>query len=191
MDLHGGNTRENPRAETAVGRWFAVDKRPTGDGPWPVCEPVRRKKRLLWLIAVVTAAVGSGAGLRAWMTIHGRAWSDLPDLLLGAALQPVFWLKEGFFLPAMFFGWACVWLSVARRPAVRGPRRRVLAVAGVYGLYAVYEWHLHAWEKTVSAPVRLDLMLFAPFLYLCAFLGLKNVWRGFRAMYGAGAGEGA
>ena len=57
---------------------------------------------------------------------------------------------------------------------VRGPRRGAAVLGLLAGLawvaYGIYELRMHAWSKTVTAPIRLDLGCIAPVL-----LGLSTV----------------
>jgi len=48
----------------------------------------------------------------------------------------------------------------------------VLLLAGVWGGYGVYERAMFAWSKTVTAPIRVDLLLIAPVLYVATACGL-------------------
>jgi hypothetical protein len=40
------------------------------------------------------------------------------------------------------------------------------ATAILWTLFGVYETAMHEWEKTVTAPIRVDLLLLAPVLWL-------------------------
>lgn len=62
----------------------------------------------------------------------------------------------------------------AARPAAP---RFVLIVAGMWALYAVYETYMHHWARTVVAPIRVDLLLLAPLLYLLTLAGVIAWWR--------------
>jgi len=39
-------------------------------------------------------------------------------------------------------------------------------------LYWLYESRMYEWSKTVVAPIRVDLLLIGPFLYLVTLLGI-------------------
>ena len=51
-------------------------------------------------------------------------------------------------------------------------RRIALTAAILWLLYAIYEWRMFLWSQTVSAPIRVDLLLIAPMLYLTTVAGL-------------------
>jgi hypothetical protein len=72
-------------------------------------------------------------------------------------------------VPALLF-----WLGYrAVRP--RAPRL-LLAVAVLWALYAAYETYMFFWSKTVTAPIRVDLLLLAPVLYIATGVGLVAWW---------------
>lgn len=49
----------------------------------------------------------------------------------------------------------------------------VVLVAGLtWMLYWLYESRMYEWSKTVVAPIRVDLLLIGPFLYLVTLLGI-------------------
>ena len=79
-------------------------------------------------------------------------------------------------LPTLVFG--AIYAALYRTPGA-GPRRFVLMVAIVWALYTVYEWRMSVWEKTVTAPIRVDLLLIAPALYLVTAIGLMAAVIGF------------
>ena len=71
-------------------------------------------------------------------------------------------------LPAGIFlgGW---WIS-PRQAASSGA-----LIAGIAWLmYAIYETRMYFWAKTVHAPIRLDLMIIAPVLYLLSIVGIMS-----------------
>jgi hypothetical protein len=60
--------------------------------------------------------------------------------------------------------------------AVLRVRRRPLALsAGVLFLVACYEIRMDGWEKTVSAPISLDLFAEIPVIVLCLIVGLWQI----------------
>jgi hypothetical protein len=59
-------------------------------------------------------------------------------------------------------------------------RRIALTAAILWLLYAIYEWRMFLWSQTVSAPIRVDLLLIAPMLYLTTVAGLVASIVGFR-----------
>lgn len=62
----------------------------------------------------------------------------------------------------------------ATRPAAP---RFLLIAAVIWALYAAYETYMFHWSKTVVAPIRVDLILLAPVLYLITAAGLVVWWR--------------
>jgi len=78
-------------------------------------------------------------------------------------------------LPAGVFlgGW---WTS-ARDTASRGA-----LIAGVAWLmYLIYETRMYFWAKTVHAPIRVDLLVIAPVLYLLSIVGVVSWIVGWRS----------
>jgi hypothetical protein len=59
---------------------------------------------------------------------------------------------------------------VVRAAMVRGKRWRLLVPAVALVLLAVYELGMDRWEKTVHAPIRLDLMVEIP------LMGIFVIW---------------
>ena len=53
----------------------------------------------------------------------------------------------------------------------------VLTGAGAWLLYAVYESVIWFWSKGVVAPIRIDLLLIAPVLYVLSFLSIRACWK--------------
>jgi hypothetical protein len=45
-------------------------------------------------------------------------------------------------------------------------RLRIVLPAGLLGLLAVYELYMIHWEKTVIAPIRLDLLVEIPLMFV-------------------------
>ena len=79
-------------------------------------------------------------------------------------------------LPALVSG--AVYAALYRTPGA-GPRRFALTAAMVWALYTVYEWRMSIWEKTVATPIRVDLLLSAPMLYLVTIIGVTATVIGF------------
>ena len=77
-------------------------------------------------------------------------------------------------LPAGVFlgGW---WIS---------PRDAVSSGALIAGIawlmYLIYETRMHFWAKTVHAPIRVDLLIIAPVLYLLTIVGVVSWIVGWR-----------
>jgi hypothetical protein len=77
-------------------------------------------------------------------------------------------------VPAFLF-----WLGYRRvRPRAAG---WLLGPAVLWLLYAAYETYMFFWSRTVTAPIRIDLLLLAPVLYLATVVGLVAWWRAARA----------
>ena len=47
-----------------------------------------------------------------------------------------------------------------------------IAVTFVWTIYGIYEAGMYFWMKTVIAPIRVDLLLIAPILYLVTIVGI-------------------
>jgi len=48
-------------------------------------------------------------------------------------------------------------------------------IAGIAWLiYAIYETRMYFWAKTVHAPIRVDLLIIAPVLYLLSIVGVVS-----------------
>jgi hypothetical protein len=43
--------------------------------------------------------------------------------------------------------------------------------------YATYECVVWIWSQDVIAPIRIDLLLIAPLLYVVSFLAVRQCWR--------------
>jgi len=73
-------------------------------------------------------------------------------------------------------------LAFHRRRQGLGALRRAVAVAAcaAWLLYGAYETWMYFWMQTVIAPIRVDLLLIAPLLYLAAAAGLLAVFAGRR-----------
>ena len=89
------------------------------------------------------------------------------DLLLGPVVaihgRPVL-----AFLPAIVFAL----LALAMRGRARRPFLALAAASVVWTLFGVYETAMHEWEKTVTAPIRVDLLLLAPILWLVTIVAV-------------------
>ena len=57
---------------------------------------------------------------------------------------------------------------------------RVLLGGVAWLIFAVYEYRMYHWSKTVVAPIRVDLLLITPILYLFTIAGILAVWRIFK-----------
>ena len=72
------------------------------------------------------------------------------------------------FLPAAAFAL----LAWGMRGGARFPFIALAATAALWALFGVYETAMHEWEKTVTAPIRVDLLLLAPVLWLVTVIGI-------------------
>src|SRR3989304_8310599 len=54
---------------------------------------------------------------------------------------------------------------------------RVLLGGLVWLVFAIYEYRMYLWSKTVVAPIRVDLLLITPILYLFTLAGILSRWR--------------
>jgi len=77
-------------------------------------------------------------------------------------------------VPAGLFAWLHV------RCKKRSGRRNLMILLAVIAwlLYSVYEIYMYVWSQGVVAPIRVDLLLLAPMLYVISFLGLIAYRRG-------------
>ena len=75
-------------------------------------------------------------------------------------------------VPAVLLG-AAFWR--ARRRGVRA--RGLLLATVVWVLYAVYEGVMFFWAQRVVAPIRIDLIVLGPLMYVVTALGLVSWWR--------------
>ena len=85
---------------------------------------------------------------------------------------PINWFIERPYLailPVLIFGFCYFGL---RSKSATVARRIALTAAILWLLYAIYEWRMLLWSRTVSAPIRVDLLLIAPVLCLTTVAGL-------------------
>jgi len=73
---------------------------------------------------------------------------------------------------AIFAGW---WWRA--REVDRGPRRWCLTAAVAWLSYAGWESWVWIWLREVVAPIRVDLLLLGPLLYLTAGLAVHEQFR--------------
>jgi hypothetical protein len=96
---------------------------------------------------------------------------------------PVNWFIERPYLailPVLIFGFCYLGL---RSGSAKIARRTALTAAILWLLYAIYEWRMFLWSRTVSAPIRVDLLLIAPVLYLTTVAGVVASIVGFRRTF--------
>ena len=93
--------------------------------------------------------------------------SPVLDILLGPVVaihdRPVL-----AFLPAAAFAL----LSWRMRGRGRFPFAALAAASALWTLFGIYETAMHEWEKTVTAPIRVDLVLLAPVLWIVTMIGI-------------------
>lgn len=65
----------------------------------------------------------------------------------------------------------------AQAPDLKRAAIWTLASGLVWLGYALYEFKMRQWSKTVTAPIRVDLLLLTPVLYSFAILGIGNARR--------------
>jgi len=100
-------------------------------------------------------------------------------------LAPVAWVVDAphlALIPALFFTATAVWWrrSGLGHPRYRSVTWRLAACALLWVGYAVYEFAMWRWARTVKAPIRIDLLLIAPVLYAMTGNGLFALWAGVR-----------
>jgi hypothetical protein len=77
------------------------------------------------------------------------------------------WIVALSLFGGVLFGLAAIFSRV---------RRRHLAVpAGVLLLLSLYEIRMDRWEKTVTAPIRLDIFAEIPLIILCLIFGACQI----------------
>jgi hypothetical protein len=78
-------------------------------------------------------------------------------------------------LPTAVFAIAGLIPFMARRREEYGVAALLLACGGAWATYAFYEWRMSLWSQTVIAPIRIDMFVVAPVLYLVTAVGLWGV----------------
>ena len=79
------------------------------------------------------------------------------------------------FVPAALFA-ACYWRARGFEGG-RFSRALLILTAAVWVAYGIYEIRMFYWSRTVIAPIRVDLFLAAPIIYLVTILGALACWR--------------
>jgi hypothetical protein len=80
-----------------------------------------------------------------------------------------------------------------RLPRHAAARLWTTVAAGMWGAFGIYELRMQAWERTVTAPIRVDLLLIGPILYaatLVATIAWARRRRGGRDVARAGTEPG-
>lgn len=73
---------------------------------------------------------------------------------------------------ALIPGITFIVLYFVRRRKIAGKSRLiVVGTSIVWLIYGIYETKMYFWMKTVVAPIRVDLLLIVPVLYLLAIIG--------------------
>lgn len=86
--------------------------------------------------------------------------------------------------PALAFAPAAA-LAAAAFAARRLPRHAAAFLwpaggAALWAAYGVYELRMRAWERTVTAPIRVDLLIIGPLLYAATLVSAVAVLRWLR-----------
>ena len=113
-----------------------------------------------------------------------------PGPWTGWIFTPMRWMHDYVLLAfalALLFGAAAVWCRrlAAVDPGLRWNTWKLAGCALVWAGYAVYELAMSRWERTVVAPIRVDLLLLAPVLYVVTGNGLFALWGGLRRVSAA------
>jgi hypothetical protein len=107
------------------------------------------------------------------------------DALFTAFFFPVALLTAfplGALVPAgAFFAFFLKFRGRTQTPDMKRAVFWTLAAGLVWLAYALYKLKMHQWSKTVVAPIRVDLLLLTPILYLFTIFGIWNVRRLFKA----------
>jgi len=97
------------------------------------------------------------------------------DLLISAFYAPtVLWVEYPVLalVPMVLFGVA-YWKT--RRAGVRA--RGLLGATALWVVYATYECLMNVEAQKNGAPIRIDLILLGPLMYVVTFVGLVSWWR--------------
>jgi C-terminal processing protease CtpA/Prc len=113
---------------------------------------------------------------------RGRAASSLGVNLFVLFFAPMALMVDRPYL-ALVPALVCTIGWTRYRPA---PRARLLLFTAIaWVAYAAYETRMYFWAKTVTAPIRVDLLLFGPALYVVTLGALVRWWNLRRAAVGA------
>ncbi len=98
--------------------------------------------------------------------------------LLFAPMLPILIFPPLAFIPSTaFFSY-----FYRYRPRLNRPTTLALLVpATLWMVYGVYETRMFYWSQTVSAPIRIDLLLIVPLLYLLLAVGIVGCMAARRA----------
>ena len=103
--------------------------------------------------------------------------------LLYATFLPILAFPPLAFIQAAAFG-VCYYRR--RTSGRRGGKLALLLPAAAWAAYGVYEIRMYYWSKTVVAPIRIDLLLIVPVLYLVLVVGICACYRLRRSRPGLG-----
>ena len=79
-------------------------------------------------------------------------------------------------VPVTVFGAGYWHLRRTRRQS-----RGVLTTTALWLVYAAYEGVMSVWAQQVIAPIRIDLIVLGPVMYVVTAMGLLSWWRARRA----------
>ena len=77
-------------------------------------------------------------------------------------------------VPSVLFG---LCLRRHRARLTRSGTAWVVTAVLSWLVYTVYECAVWIWSQSVTAPIRVDLLVIAPMLYVLSFLGFRACWR--------------
>jgi EamA domain-containing membrane protein RarD len=63
-------------------------------------------------------------------------------------------------------------LTLRRGAATRALRVTVICTIAIWIAFATYEWRMNEWERTVVAPIRIDLLVALPLLAIVSLIGI-------------------
>jgi hypothetical protein len=91
----------------------------------------------------------------------------------------IFQLVPAFALvPAAVLGW--LQYRAAKQQPGSKPQYLGFITSLLWLAYAVWEWRVKIWAETVTAPIRVDLLLIYPLLIILTSWSLFAIWRRFR-----------
>jgi len=75
-------------------------------------------------------------------------------------------------VPALLPALAFALLALAMRGRARRPSILLALVSAAWIVFGIYEMGMREWEKTVTAPIRVDLLLLTPVLWMMTMIGI-------------------
>jgi hypothetical protein len=105
-------------------------------------------------------------------------WSIADRLVNGFYWPAVLWVEHPALtlVPVTIFGAGFLHLRRTRHRS-RGP----LIATVLWVMYAAYEGIMSLWAQHVIAPIRIDLIVLGPVMYIVTAMGLVSWWRARRA----------